>query len=255
MSSRWTSRSLGSVVRLTDPSGFAVAVTHVNDELPALGERAPHVFNVGTTLPRVNATQRPPRAPAPVQRLGHVVLQTPQFIRTLNWYLDTFGMIVSDFQYAPGRRDLGPVMAFIRCDRGSVPPTITPWRCCWARSPVTPIRPTRSPISTPSPPVANTCWRRATTARGHRSPHPGQPDLRLLGRSRQDLRRTLHRRRHVRQHRPAGLGATDRLQPRSVGARVPPEFMGAKPSLQLVRNMVFGLAATTSTPCRNWPRW
>ena len=72
-------------------------------------------------MARVNATQRPPRAPATVQRLGHVVLQTPQFIRTLNWYLDTFGMIVSDFQFAPGRRDLGPVMAFIRCDRGSVP--------------------------------------------------------------------------------------------------------------------------------------
>jgi hypothetical protein len=43
--------------------------------------------------------------------------QTPRFIRTLNWYLDTFGMIVSDFQFAPGRRDLGPVMGFIRCDR------------------------------------------------------------------------------------------------------------------------------------------
>jgi len=111
----------GSVVRLTDPSGFAVAVAHVDHDLPALAETAPQVLNVGTTQSRVNATQRPARAPAPVQRLGHVVLQTPHFIRTLNWYLDTFGMIVSDFQFAPGRRDLGPVMAFIRCDRGSVP--------------------------------------------------------------------------------------------------------------------------------------
>ena len=51
----------------------------------------------------------------------HVVLQTPFFNRTLDWYLDTLGMIVSDFQFAMGRRDLGPVMAFIRCDRGSVP--------------------------------------------------------------------------------------------------------------------------------------
>jgi hypothetical protein len=30
-------------------------------------------------------------------------------------------MIVSDFQYVPGQRDRGPAMAFIRCDRGTVP--------------------------------------------------------------------------------------------------------------------------------------
>jgi hypothetical protein len=60
----------GSVVRLTDPSGFAVAVAYVNNELSALPELAPQVLNVGTTQPRVNATQRPPRAPAPVQRTG-----------------------------------------------------------------------------------------------------------------------------------------------------------------------------------------
>lgn len=111
----------GSVVRLTDPSGFAVAVAHTNNVLPALTEPAPQVLNVGTTPARVNAAQRPPRVPASVQRLGHVVLQTPQFIRALNWYLDTFGLIVSDFQFAPSRRDLGPVLAFMRCDRGSVP--------------------------------------------------------------------------------------------------------------------------------------
>ncbi|MDT5092685.1 MAG: hypothetical protein QOH60_2048, partial [Mycobacterium sp.] len=39
----------GSVVRLADPSGFAVAVAHVNDEVPALAELAPQVLNVGTT--------------------------------------------------------------------------------------------------------------------------------------------------------------------------------------------------------------
>ena len=30
-------------------------------------------------------------------------------------------MIVSDFLYYPGRRDHGPVMSFIRCDRGQAP--------------------------------------------------------------------------------------------------------------------------------------
>jgi hypothetical protein len=95
----------GSVVRLTDPSGFAVAVAHVDDELAELAELAPRVLNVGTAQSRVNVTQRPARAPAPVQRLGHVVLQTSRFVHALNWYLDTFGMIVSDFQFPPGRRD------------------------------------------------------------------------------------------------------------------------------------------------------
>ena len=39
----------------------------------------------------------------------------------LDWYLDHLGMIVSDFLYYPGRRDRGPVMSFIRCDRGQAP--------------------------------------------------------------------------------------------------------------------------------------
>jgi hypothetical protein len=116
-----TDPTAGGIVRLTDPSGFAVGVVHVSGELQALAEQRTQILNFGAEPRRINATQRPPRAPALVRRLGHVVLQTPQFIRTLNWYLDTFGMLVSDFQFAPGRRDLGPVMAFIRCDRGRVP--------------------------------------------------------------------------------------------------------------------------------------
>ncbi|MGZ6780927.1 MAG: VOC family protein, partial [Mycobacterium sp.] len=77
--------------------------------------------NVGHGLHRVNATQRPPRVPAAVQRLGHVVLQTTTYIETLNFYLDNLGMIVSDFLFYPQQRARGPVMSFIRCDRGSTP--------------------------------------------------------------------------------------------------------------------------------------
>jgi len=111
----------GSIVRLTDPSGFAVGVVHLSGELPALADQQAQILNFGAEPRRINATQRPPRAPALVQRLGHVVLQTPRFSRALNWYLETLGMIVSDFQFAPGQRDRGPVMAFIRCDRASIP--------------------------------------------------------------------------------------------------------------------------------------
>jgi catechol 2,3-dioxygenase-like lactoylglutathione lyase family enzyme len=65
--------------------------------------------------------QRPPRVPTKVQRLGHLVLQTTKYLESLNWYLDTLGMIVSDFLYFPGQRDRGPTMSFIRCDRGTTP--------------------------------------------------------------------------------------------------------------------------------------
>ena len=38
-------------------------------------------WNVGHAAARTNATQRPPRAPALVQRLGHVVLQSNRYVR------------------------------------------------------------------------------------------------------------------------------------------------------------------------------
>ncbi|MFF4875357.1 hypothetical protein [Micromonospora sp. NPDC000668] len=114
--------SLGGVtVDLADPSGARVRVVADTHELPALPTRAPLTVNVGHDVTRVNATQRPPREPAKVQRLGHVVLQTTRYLETLNWYLEHLGLIVSDFLYHEGQRERGPIMSFIRCDRGSTP--------------------------------------------------------------------------------------------------------------------------------------
>ena len=114
--------SLGGVsVELTDPSGTPVKVVAGMHELPGLPSQQPHVFNFGHDLCRANGTQRPPRQPAAIQRLGHVVLQSTKYIEALNWYLDHFGLIVSDFLYYPGQRHRGPTMSFIRCDRGSDP--------------------------------------------------------------------------------------------------------------------------------------
>jgi catechol 2,3-dioxygenase-like lactoylglutathione lyase family enzyme len=109
----------GVAVDLADPSGLPVRVVAGTHPLEPLSAQPPQVFNFGRELQRVNATQRPPREPARVQRLGHVVLQTTTYMQTLNWYLDHLGMIVSDFQFYPGQRDRGPIMSFIRCDRGS----------------------------------------------------------------------------------------------------------------------------------------
>jgi len=111
----------GLAVDLIDPSGVPVHVVAGTHDLAPLPSQTPLVVNAGNDLPRANAPQRPPRVPAAVQRLGHVVLQSPKYIQTLNWYLDHLGMIVSDFQFFPGQRDRGPTMSFIRCDRGKVP--------------------------------------------------------------------------------------------------------------------------------------
>jgi catechol 2,3-dioxygenase-like lactoylglutathione lyase family enzyme len=111
----------GYAVELTDPSGFPVRVVHGIPELPAVPERAPLPRNVGRDPARVNDTQRPARRAAQIQRLGHVAIGTTRFRAALDWYLDTLGMIVSDFLYFDGQRDRGPSMAFIRCDLGSVP--------------------------------------------------------------------------------------------------------------------------------------
>ncbi|NYF57971.1 VOC family protein [Micromonospora purpureochromogenes] len=114
--------SLGGVtVDLVDPSGAQVRVVADTHELPALPTQVPLTFNVGHDVARTNATQRPPREPAKVQRLGHVVLQTTRYLETLNWYLEHLGLIVSDFLYHEGQRERGPTMSFIRCDRGSTP--------------------------------------------------------------------------------------------------------------------------------------
>ncbi|MBJ7336926.1 VOC family protein [Mycolicibacterium sp.] len=111
----------GIAVDLIDPSGIPVHVVAGTHPLAALPPQALHTLNVGHDTLRTNATQRPPRIPARVQRLGHVVLQSTRYLEALNWYLDNLGMIVSDFLYFPGQRDRGPTMSFIRCDRGDTP--------------------------------------------------------------------------------------------------------------------------------------
>jgi catechol 2,3-dioxygenase-like lactoylglutathione lyase family enzyme len=108
----------GLSVRLIDPSGMPVRVVGGLHELPELAGQPPHTLNAGPDVRRINDTQRPPRMPARVQRLGHLVMQSTKYLEALNWYLDNLGMIVSDFLYFPGQRERGPTMSFIRCDRG-----------------------------------------------------------------------------------------------------------------------------------------
>ena len=114
--------TLGGIsVDLVDPGGTGVRVVSGTHELAALPAQVPLTVNAGHDLARANAAQRPPREPAKVQRLGHVVLQTTRYQETLDWYLGHLGLIVSDFLYYPRQRDRGPVMSFMRCDRGMTP--------------------------------------------------------------------------------------------------------------------------------------
>jgi hypothetical protein len=111
----------GLSVRLVDPSGTLVRVVAGLHELPEFAGQPPHTLNAGPDVRRINDTQRSPRMPARVQRLGHLVMQSTKYFEALNWYLDNLGMIVSDFLYFPGQRERGPTMSFIRCDRGLTP--------------------------------------------------------------------------------------------------------------------------------------
>ncbi len=111
----------GLTVDLKAPDGAGVRVVSGMHELPALDTQTDHVLNTGGEVRRTNTTQRPPRTPALVERLGHVVLQSTKYQQSLDWYLQHLGLIVSDFKYFDGQREKGPTMSFIRCDRGSLP--------------------------------------------------------------------------------------------------------------------------------------
>jgi hypothetical protein len=74
--------SLGGVaVDLVDPGGVTVRVVAAVPQLEALPAQAPPQYNFGHELARINTTQRPPREPTRVQRLGHLVLQTTKTAR------------------------------------------------------------------------------------------------------------------------------------------------------------------------------
>ena len=156
----------GLTVDLTDPSGVLVRVVADTHELAALPAQPTQVFNFGHEVRRANATQRPPREPAKIQRLGHVVLQTTRYIETLNWYLEHLGLIVSDFKYYEGQRERGPTMSFIRCDRGTTPTDHHTLAMMLGPATGTCTRRTRWQTSTRWPRAGSTSASRASTAPG-----------------------------------------------------------------------------------------
>ncbi len=108
----------GNAICLTDPSGFTVEAISGQREATPLPQRAAMPLNLGTTLSRVNATQRPPLTPPEVLKLGHLVLEVADFQSTCAWYTRHFGFIPSDVQVLP---DGSPTVAFLRLNLGDSP--------------------------------------------------------------------------------------------------------------------------------------
>ena len=86
-----------------------------NKRLP-VRSAIPH--NAPNQIVRVNDTQRPALEPPQVTKLGHLVLEAPDFDVSVRWYIDTLGFIPSDVMCLP---DGALVGSFMRLDRGDEP--------------------------------------------------------------------------------------------------------------------------------------
>ncbi len=108
----------GSVVRLRDPDGVLVEALFGLTPSEPLPLRDPIPYNAPNQTVRVNDTQRPKLEPPQVVKLGHMVLESPDFDVSSRWYMDTFGFVPSDVMCLP---DGTPIGAFMRLDRGPEP--------------------------------------------------------------------------------------------------------------------------------------
>lgn len=109
----------GRRVCFSDPDGFPVEVVHGREAAAPLAVERAAPQNVDGERRRINAPQRPPRGPARVKRLGHVVLKVADFATSAHWYESRFGFLRSDEIYL--ERPENVVTAFLRCNRGDVP--------------------------------------------------------------------------------------------------------------------------------------
>ena len=108
----------GSVVRLTDPNGFAVNVIADKARASVQPHGVRDLWNTMIGRDRPGAPKRVVSGAAHVVRLGHLVLGVNNTAESWEWYQSRFGLIMSDEVRAPNGE---LAAAFIRCDRGADP--------------------------------------------------------------------------------------------------------------------------------------
>jgi catechol 2,3-dioxygenase-like lactoylglutathione lyase family enzyme len=106
----------GSMVRLTDPSGYAVTVLADIRDVEPLPMRDLLDANRGTQRTRFGKVQRVPTGPAHVHRLGHVALGVADFEGTFRFLTERLGFKVSDSGYAGSEDNV--VGHFLHCGLG-----------------------------------------------------------------------------------------------------------------------------------------
>lgn len=107
----------GLLVRMAMPDGFLIDAVW-GAELPnAFAVRRPNGFNAGQHKRRFNASVRQRAEPAPVLRLGHVVLHVSDHKASVAWLRERLGLIPSDHFGPPPGKPEEAYGTFLRVNR------------------------------------------------------------------------------------------------------------------------------------------
>ena len=109
----------GQRVRLVTPGGYRLEVVYGITPVDELPLRAAYELNFLDNKRRLNTNLRPNRPESGlVYKLGHLVPYTPKHDDDVEWYMEHFGMLASDYICEPGNEDNG-LATFLRFNRGN----------------------------------------------------------------------------------------------------------------------------------------
>ena len=154
----------GRRVALHDPWGLEVSVVHgIEWDTPLDCPHTEFPINTPQRKARVNTPVRTPLRPSPLFKLGHVVLQRPDFQAAAAWYMRHLGLIPSDVQCLP---DGQPALGFFRLNRGAEPADHHTLALLAARARISCTSPSRRSSWTPSVRAISTCRQRVGRTSG-----------------------------------------------------------------------------------------
>ncbi|MGC1440824.1 MAG: VOC family protein [Burkholderiaceae bacterium] len=106
----------GHHVTAIDPDGYQAEFVFGIEPLTEIKVREALVFNTDRKRQRHGRFQRPDSGPAHIRRIGHLILRTGDFERSLAYY-QQFGFLVTDSTYDP-EDESRTLVAFMKCNRG-----------------------------------------------------------------------------------------------------------------------------------------